>query len=101
MKSLIILNYILFVQSYVVAQLSFTKSDLPILIINRQEKDRELLPEKTTILFFNISGHKVETKSTLQNRNSIELDISELPKGMLFLQVHSGQNTTIEKVIKQ
>ncbi len=59
------------------------------------------VPDNTLVQLYNVTGQKMDTKHTLQNGKSIELDISNLPKGLFFLQINSKQNTIIEKLIKQ
>jgi len=61
----------------------------------------EEIPENTKVQLFTITGQKLDTKYTVENEKSIEVDISQFAKGMLFLQVNSGQNTIIKKIIKQ
>jgi len=62
---------------------------------------KEDISEDINIQLYTITGQKVETKYSLKDQKLMELDVTNLPKGMLFLQVKSGQNTLIEKIIKQ
>lgn len=50
---------------------------------------------------YNITGEKVYTMSNFKQKSSIEIDLSNSPKGIYFIKIYDGQKMRTKKIVLQ
>lgn len=60
-----------------------------------------LSSETQTLEIINASGEKINAQSNITSQSSVEIDLSQQPKGIYFVRIKDTKSTTIQKVVIQ